>query len=196
LLGVLGVIGGQIINAWREDRRWKREQHREDLRWQRQKLSENARLHVEHAHQWRETKIRIYGELISRLQKYVSLMTASVVLPAAETSADVVEAELNGLAKELQGLTREIAKTIGEVTLIGSAELVEQLSGIRKSLGAFVMVRERHTLLDDGFKDEMLSLVKESQTSIDAIRDIARSELAVSKIEIGDKAQEAPWTAH
>lgn len=36
LLGVLGVIVGQLLGSRREDRRWEREREREDLRWQRE----------------------------------------------------------------------------------------------------------------------------------------------------------------
>jgi hypothetical protein len=56
LIGVLGIIAGQLINAWREDRRWKRELTREELRWQR-----------EDAHYWRERKFTTYGDLYSVL---------------------------------------------------------------------------------------------------------------------------------
>jgi hypothetical protein len=40
LLGLLGVLSAQLIAAWREDRRWKREQQREDHRWQRERQRE------------------------------------------------------------------------------------------------------------------------------------------------------------
>ncbi|MFC4003703.1 hypothetical protein ACFS2C_10025 [Prauserella oleivorans] len=30
LIGVAGIVaGGHLVNVWREDRRWRREQHRE-----------------------------------------------------------------------------------------------------------------------------------------------------------------------
>ena len=40
LLGFLGVLGAQIIAAWREDRRWRREAEREELRWNRDRSRE------------------------------------------------------------------------------------------------------------------------------------------------------------
>lgn len=30
VIGLIGVIAGQLVNAWREDRRWKREREREE----------------------------------------------------------------------------------------------------------------------------------------------------------------------
>jgi hypothetical protein len=40
LLGLVGVLSAQVIAAWREDRRWRREQEREDHRWQRERQRE------------------------------------------------------------------------------------------------------------------------------------------------------------
>jgi hypothetical protein len=37
VLGILGVVAGQLINIWREERRWERERLREDLRWERER---------------------------------------------------------------------------------------------------------------------------------------------------------------
>lgn len=35
LIGLAGVLGAQVIAAWREGKRWRRDMDREDLRWQR-----------------------------------------------------------------------------------------------------------------------------------------------------------------
>jgi hypothetical protein len=40
LLGLMGVLSAQLIAAWREDRRWRREQEREDHRWKRERRRE------------------------------------------------------------------------------------------------------------------------------------------------------------
>ncbi|MEV4312185.1 hypothetical protein [Actinocrispum sp. NPDC049592] len=39
-IGLLGVLSAQFIAAWREDRRWRREQEREELRWRRERQRE------------------------------------------------------------------------------------------------------------------------------------------------------------
>ena len=28
IIGLIGIVAGQLVNAWREDRRWRREQER------------------------------------------------------------------------------------------------------------------------------------------------------------------------
>lgn len=33
VIGLLGVVAGQLINTWREDRLWRRELDREEVRW-------------------------------------------------------------------------------------------------------------------------------------------------------------------
>ena len=46
IIGLLGVVTGQLINSRREDRRWEREAAREELRHRR----ERERLAAERAH--------------------------------------------------------------------------------------------------------------------------------------------------
>ncbi|HEU5471192.1 MAG TPA: hypothetical protein VFV67_11110 [Actinophytocola sp.] len=40
LVGFVGVLGAQLISAWRDDRRWRREQEREETRWSRDRARE------------------------------------------------------------------------------------------------------------------------------------------------------------
>jgi hypothetical protein len=40
LVGFIGVLTAQFIAAWREDRRWRREQEREEVRWNRERAKE------------------------------------------------------------------------------------------------------------------------------------------------------------
>ncbi|MBE1463102.1 hypothetical protein [Kibdelosporangium phytohabitans] len=40
LVGFVGVLSAQFIAAWREDRRWRRDQEREDKKWQRERDKE------------------------------------------------------------------------------------------------------------------------------------------------------------
>lgn len=40
VVGFVGVLGAQLISAWRDDRRWAREQERADLLWQRERRRE------------------------------------------------------------------------------------------------------------------------------------------------------------
>lgn len=89
VIGVVGVVAGQLVNAWREDRRWAREKEREDTRWLRETAREAAKLD-------RETKISVYGRLVKTLVcsdemliRFHDLLLEIRVLPAAMYGLDV-----------------------------------------------------------------------------------------------------------
>ncbi|MEU4444898.1 hypothetical protein AB0K14_03205 [Actinosynnema sp. NPDC050801] len=64
VIGLAGVIVGQLINARREDIRWKREREREDLRWQREvEKDQKARDH-DFDKYWLDRKTDVYAELL------------------------------------------------------------------------------------------------------------------------------------
>ncbi|MEU0515593.1 hypothetical protein [Amycolatopsis sp. NPDC006125] len=69
VIGLVGVIAGQLVNAWREDRRWTREQEREEIRWNRQRKSEeDARSHSSLI-DFRDRRIGLYVEYLQVFQE-------------------------------------------------------------------------------------------------------------------------------
>ena len=64
VIGLIGVISGQLVNAWREDRRWRRDQARE---------VERERIRLLHAsiESLRDTRLMVYGELLDHLNVLV-----------------------------------------------------------------------------------------------------------------------------
>jgi hypothetical protein len=74
-IGLIGVIAGQLVNAWREDRRWRREQEREDLRWKREAERELAKHSHDSMIDWRERRIKTYGEYLESLHELIDLAT-------------------------------------------------------------------------------------------------------------------------
>lgn len=62
VLGIVGVIAGQLINSRREDRRWTREKERDDRRWQRERDLQ-VKLH------WREERLGRYAEFVDAISK-------------------------------------------------------------------------------------------------------------------------------
>lgn len=63
VIGVFGVVAGQLINWWNEGRRWKRELEREEVR-----------LRHENVQDWRETRIRTYGALLALLHEFLDVI--------------------------------------------------------------------------------------------------------------------------
>lgn len=61
VIGVAGVLAGQFIGAWREDKRWTREWEREKARWQR-----------EDNDHWKEVRLDYYI-------KYIRIMNNMVI---------------------------------------------------------------------------------------------------------------------
>ncbi|MFJ5993161.1 hypothetical protein [Lentzea sp. NPDC092896] len=117
VLGIAGVIGGQLVNAWREDRRWRRENEREDLRWRR----ENEREQVKSVHQdvlhWREKRLNYYGEYMALLDEWQELLRGPLV---DVLSGEVVSVEVGERTTEI---TRRARAALGRILLIASEEV-------------------------------------------------------------------------
>ncbi|WP_158852831.1 hypothetical protein [Saccharothrix deserti] len=64
IIGLAGVIAGQLINARREDIRWKREKEREDLRWQREVEKDQKAQEHDFDKYWLDRKTDIYVNLL------------------------------------------------------------------------------------------------------------------------------------
>ncbi|WP_410652360.1 hypothetical protein [Amycolatopsis sp. cmx-4-54] len=67
LLGVTGVVAGQLVNAHREDRRWRREQVREELRWARERQRWTDERELETERYWRDQRLRIYTAFLAAI---------------------------------------------------------------------------------------------------------------------------------
>ena len=100
LISAVAIIGGHVINARREDRRWRREQDREDRRWQRERDREDQRwqrerdredvrwqrdLHREaetraeaNKTHWRDKKFEMFAELFSAVDRWETLISIAV----------------------------------------------------------------------------------------------------------------------
>ncbi len=75
IIGLVGVVVGQLVNAWREDRRWRREQEREDLRWKREAEKEAAKRVHDSLIDWRDRRINTYGEYLESIHNLIKMST-------------------------------------------------------------------------------------------------------------------------
>ncbi|PKV90303.1 hypothetical protein ATK30_1047 [Amycolatopsis echigonensis] len=108
MIGLVGVVAGQLVNAWREDRRWRREQEREDVRWARESKRESVKLD-------RDTKILIFGELLQSLNRAHSLLDR--IREASGKEA------LKGITSEYLNNVHKIRAKAAEVQLICSPDM-------------------------------------------------------------------------
>lgn len=110
---MLGVIAGQLINAWREDRRWKREQAREDLRWQREREKDKSqRDHEKHVH-WMEKKYEVYSRILTLTK------LAGPIYRAFEESLSTNPPNQDPI-KEFKDTHQETIRLMSEIGLLGS----------------------------------------------------------------------------
>lgn len=101
IIGLVGVIAGQFVSAWREDRRWTREQQREDVRWKRELERENlSRASADRAH-WRDKKFEIYNDFLAFMKQWRDLNYRAVLQLFREGGlSDETGAELHRLDGE------------------------------------------------------------------------------------------------
>jgi hypothetical protein len=78
IIGLIGIVAGQLVNAWREDRRWKRDQQRDELRWQQERDKELAKLAHDSVLDWRDRRLSTYVEYLNSLQGLITMMYESV----------------------------------------------------------------------------------------------------------------------
>lgn len=67
LLGVVGVISGQLVSAWREQRR-------ENIRWRREREKEELQRRREDDLHWRDKRLQVAVELMISLNKWRELI--------------------------------------------------------------------------------------------------------------------------
>ncbi len=81
VLGIIGVVVGQLISSRKDDRRWKREMLREDKRWERETQREERRLAVEKdvettrrlnvaRLEWRKERLAAYTAYLSAIRAF------------------------------------------------------------------------------------------------------------------------------
>jgi hypothetical protein len=75
IIGLVGIVAGQLVNAWREDRRWRREQEREDLRWKREAEKQAATRTHDSLIDWRDRRISTYGEYLESIHGLIKMAT-------------------------------------------------------------------------------------------------------------------------
>ena len=160
LLGVLGVIAGQFVNAWREDRRWKRERE-----------VEAARIRQEDVFKWREIKLRTYSQFLGLLQNMHHI--ASEFLGETELPAEFFDRIENA---RIAALDLSV-----EVSMICSKEVLDYLREHEDDLGMPLSLRARD--LESAFPDSlsrptMLELGASAYRALfDDFRVVARTDL-------------------
>jgi len=157
LIGVAGVVAGQVINAWRERRN-------EETRWARERQRD--------AHQdrlvWREKRLRIAVDFLITLNVWREL----AVDVWHETQREGHPTELT--SSQLHDSVTRMSDQLAEIKLIGTemmrtaaTEVVDVL------LATFARTREEATGLEEASR--------QLSTTIRTLRETFRAELGVAE---------------
>ncbi|MGW4796469.1 hypothetical protein ACWEPC_29010 [Nonomuraea sp. NPDC004297] len=138
VLGILGLVIGQLVNAWREDRRWQRELVREDVRWQREQERELARHVRETEAHWREERLAAYAHFAEIMDTWRDLLVSAIEQQLAGESAAEEE-----FAK-MEALTQRATASLTKILLVGSSDMQAQCHEL------FALYGSSYWVLKDG----------------------------------------------
>lgn len=114
-IGTLGgALGGQLLAARRDDRRWEREARREDARWEREREREKDRLTHDALLHWREQRQTAYSNFTAAADTAIEQL-----LECGIEITSIGSASRDSLYEQDQ-LIRETQKARASVELIAS----------------------------------------------------------------------------
>jgi hypothetical protein len=117
-VGFAGVLGAQFIAAWREDRRWRREQEREDKRWERERVKERENRSY-------EGRQDAYVKIIAAVEAYDWLVYP--VVAAVRRIADNPQVLRPDQRDDVWRAREELRHSLGPVNLFASERFNELL---------------------------------------------------------------------
>ncbi|WP_326565613.1 hypothetical protein VSH64_27515 [Amycolatopsis rhabdoformis] len=108
VLGILGVVSGQLINVWREERRWVREAARDDRRWARERRRDID------AH-WRDKRFDVHVSVLAAFRDWERALAE----PVAAREAGHEPADL----EELVALAARVQEVLSGLMVFGPRSL-------------------------------------------------------------------------
>ncbi|MDQ3789651.1 MAG: hypothetical protein M3422_20710, partial [Actinomycetota bacterium] len=172
IIGLAGVIIGQLINSRREDRRWKREADREDLRWQR----ERQRLAAQRAHElalhWSLERKAVYASLLKDADAYLEALLKFV-------DATLAGAPTGEVDDRLRAQRDAIAASWAQIDIVGSPRVravADEL--VQATMGASISV---HRDRPGETGTSRAAAVDKARRARDAFLREARGELGVDE---------------
>ena len=141
IIGLIGVIAGQFINAWREDRRWKREQQREDVRWKRDLTKTQSLYRHDNEQKVRELRLELYSEILSVMAAIEANLMENIGIPSgAEETLGELHSANQKLIETASKLTVKIELTSTEAVSHSATVMKESIES--KTFHLVRMVRD------------------------------------------------------
>ncbi|WP_309114104.1 hypothetical protein [Saccharothrix sp.] len=159
LIGATGPVLAQLVTSRREEKRWRRERH-----------AESVRLAHEHAVQWRDSKVRAYGDYLLKLRELEYLVGA------ARMDRDVRH------VAEYRRLRDALSERSAEIRLLCSGEMLEFLGAQAREIDQF-RIPDAELLADEALLERAADVVGRYRKGF---VEMARQELAVAAPVIGE----------
>ncbi|MFI5609081.1 hypothetical protein [Amycolatopsis sp. NPDC051903] len=155
VLGILGVVSGQLINVWREDRRFAREAERDDRRWARERQRDID------AH-WREKRFDVHVSVLAAFRDWDRALAKPVAAREAGHEPD------GPTADELVALEDQAQQVLSGLMVFGPAALATAADNVyvdfrrchdyalgRRELNAPVKEQRYLVILLDGLRRQV-----------------------------------------
>ncbi|XVV05054.1 hypothetical protein ACQPW3_06525 [Actinosynnema sp. CA-248983] len=152
LIGATGPVLAQLVTSRREEKRWRRERY-----------AESVKLAHEHAVQWRDSKVRAYGDYLMKLRDLEYLVGA------ARTDRDARH------VAEYRKLRDALSERSAEIRLLCSVEMLEFLGARAREIDQF-RIPDGELLADEALLARAADVVERYRKGFLAV---ARAELAV-----------------
>ncbi|MCP3800332.1 hypothetical protein NLX83_13795 [Allokutzneria sp. A3M-2-11 16] len=182
ILGILGVVAGQLVNSWRESRRWKREQEREDLRWSREAEKASREREYDLRKHWSEKRLDAYGDLLAVLDTWEGLAYTFKVGSRAEVYIKKFE-DAEPVMEECSKRSGELAQRVG---LLGSEEIQPLVLEARISLDACLDMLVLRSFMPDDHAVYTENILKYSvkvdkvESAMIKLREALRKDLGIT----------------
>ncbi|MER6759614.1 MULTISPECIES: hypothetical protein [Amycolatopsis] len=167
---MIGVVSGQLVNAWREDRRWQREVAREDLRWQRELTKNREQYSHDQQQKTRELQLQTYSEFVATMSKVESNLLANITCQQGKAG------ELSRLHQENALLIDNVSQLLAKISIISTDEISHAATLYKETVDATshsLMRMERNAtgVTDEDITDRTFRYFNSAQSSfIDAVK--------------------------
>ncbi|WP_132125083.1 hypothetical protein [Actinocrispum wychmicini] len=168
-VGFVGVLSAQLIAAWREDRRWRREQEREELRWRRERQRELDN---------RDFDLRkdSYAQVISAVEAF-----DWIIYPIIKGFRRDPQLNAEDLA-DARRVREELRHSLGQVNLYAPTRFNDLLRGAMLPRSNLVM----ELINDQQDREKIETLWDSSQTGYRRMRAEMRRDLGLDAEDLPD----------
>jgi hypothetical protein len=180
VLGILGIIGGQMFASWRDDRRWSQEIAREEARAQREiKTAELAREH-EITLRWIDQRLTAYTECLSVFEEWLDILKQELIRLRSADGDDE-------LGRRNAACNTAVKLSVDRVHLIGSDDAIR---ACLSAYGKFHHYHHRVNIADEpGWMPDEPAILREKfeneiVSAFRSLRDCLRRDLGVEPTHI------------